>query len=53
MVLAWDLDFTKVTPEEAKRIEETGNANPSLRTLVRLAEEIGVQLRVEVCSASG
>ncbi len=28
---------------------ETGNANPSLRTLVRLAEGMGMQLKVEFC----
>ena len=28
---------------------EKGNANPSLRTLIRLAEGMGMQLKVEFC----
>lgn len=31
---------------------ETGNVNPSLRTLMRLAEGMGMQLKVEFCPAS-
>ena len=31
---------------------ETGNANPSLRTLIRLAEGMGMQLKVEFCPVS-
>lgn len=31
---------------------ETGNVNPSLRTLIRLAEGMGMQLKVEFCPAS-
>ncbi len=31
---------------------ETGNANPSLRTLIRLAEGMGMQLKVEFCPSS-
>jgi len=28
---------------------ETGNTNPSLRTLVRLADGMGMQLKIELC----
>lgn len=31
---------------------ENGNANPSLRTLKRLAEGMGMQLKVEFCPAN-
>ena len=31
---------------------EKGNANPSLRTLIRLAEGMGMQLKVEFCPSS-
>ena len=31
---------------------ETGNTNPSLHTLVRLAEGMGMYLKVEFCSES-
>ena len=31
---------------------EKGNANPSLRTLIRLAEGMGMQLKVEFCPLS-
>lgn len=31
---------------------EKGNANPSLRTLIRLAEGMGMQLKVEFCPES-
>ena len=31
---------------------ETGNVNPSLRTLIRLAEGMGMQLKVEFCPAN-
>lgn len=31
---------------------EKGNANPSLRTLIRLAEGMGMQLKVEFCPSN-
>lgn len=31
---------------------ENGNANPSLRTLKRLAEGMGMQLKIEFCPAN-
>ncbi len=31
---------------------EKGNANPSLRTLIRLAEGMGMQLKIEFCPSN-
>lgn len=41
-------DITGIPQADISRLEN-GNANPSLRTLKRLAEGMGMQLKVEFC----
>lgn len=42
-------DITGIPQADISRLEN-GNANPSLRTLKRLAEGMGMQLKVEFCT---
>ena len=44
-------DLTGIAQGDISKLE-TGNANPSLRTLIRLAEGMGMQLKVEFCPAN-
>lgn len=44
-------DRTGIAQGDISKLE-TGNANPSLRTLMRLAEGMGMQLKVEFCPLS-
>ena len=44
-------DITGIPQADISRLEN-GNANPSLRTLKRLAEGMGMQLKVEFVPAS-
>lgn len=44
-------DITGIPQADISRLEN-GNANPSLRTLKRLAEGMGMQLKVEFCPSS-
>ena len=44
-------ELTGIAQGDISKLEK-GNANPSLRTLIRLAEGMGMQLRVEFCPAS-
>lgn len=41
-------DVTGIPQADISRLEN-GNANPSLRTLKRLAEGMGMQLKIEFC----
>lgn len=41
-------DLTGIAQGDISKLE-TGNAYPSLRTLIRLAEGMGMQLKVEFC----
>lgn len=41
-------DMTGIPQADISRLE-TGNANPSLRTLKRLADGMGMRLKVEFC----
>lgn len=41
-------DITGIPQADISRLEN-GNANPSLRTLKRLAEGLGMRLKVEFC----
>ena len=41
-------DLTGIAQGDISKLE-TGNANPSLRTLIRLAEGMGMRLKVEFC----
>ena len=43
--------LTGIAQGDISRLEK-GNANPSLRTLMRLAEGMGMQLKVEFCPTS-
>lgn len=44
-------ELTGIAQGDISKLEK-GNANPSLRTLIRLAEGMGMQLKVEFCPAS-
>lgn len=44
-------DITGIPQADISRLEN-GNANPSLRTLKRLAEGMGMKLKVEFCPAN-
>ncbi len=44
-------DITGIPQADISRLEN-GNANPSLRTLKRLAEGMGMQLKVEFCPST-
>ena len=44
-------ELTGIAQGDTSKLE-TGNANPSLRTLIRLAEGMGMQLKVEFCPVS-
>lgn len=41
-------ELTGIAQGDISKLEK-GNANPSLRTLIRLAEGMGMQLKVEFC----
>lgn len=41
-------NLTGIAQGDISRLEK-GNANPSLRTLIRLAEGMGMQLKIEFC----
>ena len=44
-------ELTGIAQGDISKLEK-GNANPSLRTLIRLAEGMGMQLKVEFCPLS-
>ena len=44
-------ELTGIAQGDISKLEK-GNANPSLRTLIRLAEGMGMQLKVEFCPSS-
>ena len=44
-------ELTGIAQGDISKLEK-GNANPSLRTLMRLAEGMGMQLKIEFCPAS-
>lgn len=44
-------ELTGIAQGDISKLEK-GNANPSLRTLIRLAEGMGMQLKVEFCPAT-
>ena len=44
-------NITGIAQGDISRLEK-GNANPSLRTLIRLAEGMGMQLKIEFCPAN-
>ena len=44
-------DLTGIAQGDISKLEK-GNANPSLRTLIRLAEGMGMQLKLEFCPAN-
>ena len=44
-------EITGIAQGDISKLEK-GNANPSLRTLIRLAEGMGMQLKVEFCPSS-
>ena len=44
-------ELTGIAQGDISKLEK-GNANPSLRTLIRLAEGMGMQLKVEFCPSN-
>lgn len=44
-------ELTGIAQGDISKLEK-GNANPSLRTLIRLAEGMGMQLKIEFCPTS-
>ena len=44
-------ELTGIAQGDISKLEK-GNSNPSLRTLIRLAEGMGMRLKVEFCPAS-
>ena len=44
-------ELTGIAQGDISKLEK-GNANPSLRTLIRLAEGLGMHLKVEFCPSS-
>ena len=44
-------DLTGIAQGDISKLEK-GNANPSLRTLIRLAEGMGMQLKLDFCPAN-
>ena len=44
-------ELTGIAQGDISKLEK-GNSNPSLRTLIRLAEGMGMQLKVEFCLSS-
>ncbi len=44
-------ELTGIAQGDISKLEK-GNSNPSLRTLIRLAEGMGMQLKVEFCPSS-
>ena len=44
-------ELTGIAQGDISKLEK-GNANPSLRTLIRLAEGMGMHLKVEFCPSS-
>ena len=44
-------EVTGIAQGDISKLEK-GNANPSLRTLMRLAEGMGMQLKVEFCPST-
>jgi transcriptional regulator with XRE-family HTH domain len=44
-------ELTGIAQSDISKLEK-GNANPSLRTLIRLAEGMGMHLKVEFCPSN-
>ena len=44
-------DITGIAQGDISKME-TGNANPSIRTLIRLAEGMGMRIKVQFCPTS-